>query len=223
MALFISARCHPLSIVDGRGSAYISLADLGKALQSTARNLFCPPSLKWSFTMPGSCMAGDCPYGPQARRCAITKIAIGQCPVYLVDRKSCHCYSALRQYHCDIVFKGSLSRSIPRSSGFHDGHPCAYSMGRPARWDQNSWSALLIAMLYQPMPAWQHMGHPCMCPTMRLMRPSPAEQRHSVKMTAMQPLSAVLADVCAKFKPALDPSAVAALTLNKKQVGAHAA
>mmetsp|Transcript_31215 Transcript_31215/g.79590 ORF Transcript_31215/g.79590 Transcript_31215/m.79590 type:complete len:507 (-) Transcript_31215:328-1848(-) len=46
----------------------------------------------------------------------------------------------------------------------------------------------------------------------------PPEQRHSVKLTAMQPLTAVLPDVCAKFKPALDPSAVTALTLNKKPV-----
>lgn len=34
----------------------------------------------------------------------------------------------------------------------------------------------------------------------------------------MQPLAAVLPDVCAKFKPALDPASVAALTLNKKPV-----
>ncbi len=44
-----------------------------------------------------------------------------------------------------------------------------------------------------------------------------AEQKQTAKVTAMQPLSAVLPGVCAKFRPALDPASVR-LTLNKKPV-----
>lgn len=49
-----------------------------------------------------------------------------------------------------------------------------------------------------------------------------AEQRHIIKITAMQPISAVLPSVAGKFKPALEAASIR-LTLNKKPVrsGTH--
>jgi hypothetical protein len=51
----------------------------------------------------------------------------------------------------------------------------------------------------------------------KLNAPWITEQKVSVKVTAMQPLAAVLADACAKFKPPLDPSSLQ-LSLAKKAV-----
>ena len=53
--------------------------------------------------------------------------------------------------------------------------------------------------------------------TTRAMAVSSAEQRHVAKPTPMTPFSAVLADACAKMRPALDHSAHQ-LLFNKKPV-----
>lgn len=61
-----------------------------------------------------------------------------------------------------------------------------------------------------PRPTLPPPAPPAPCPLQ-----TPAAQRHVAKPSAMTPLSAVLAEVCAKMKPPLDPGRCT-LLLNKK-------